>query len=63
MEAASRLFIREVADKFYVNGLRICMGGDKELKGLAERLNGLNLMDIMKNNLKDMDMVSSELVR
>ena len=63
MEASSRLFVREVAEKVYVNGLKICMGSDKELKGLAERLNGLNLLDIMKNNLKDMDTVSSELVR
>ena len=63
MEAASRLFVREVAEKVYINGLKICMGSDKELKGPAERLNGLNLMDIMKNNLKDMDTVSSELVR
>jgi alkylation response protein AidB-like acyl-CoA dehydrogenase len=63
MEAASRLFVREAAEKFYINGLKICVGFVAELKGLAGRLNGLDLMDIMKNNLKDMDTISTELVR
>jgi len=63
MTAAARLFVKEVAEKMYINGLKICMGCDAELGGLAVRLNGLNLSNIMKNNLKDMDLVSAELVK
>ena len=63
MKAAARLFVKEVAEKIYINGLRICMGCDTELDALAGRLNGLNLANIMKNNLKDMYLVSAELVK
>ncbi|MBN1627554.1 MAG: acyl-CoA dehydrogenase, partial [Deltaproteobacteria bacterium] len=63
MKASARLFVKEVAEKMYINGLKICTGCDAELTDLAERLNGLNLADIMKNNLKDMDLVSAELVK
>jgi alkylation response protein AidB-like acyl-CoA dehydrogenase len=63
MQAAARLFVKEVADKIYLNGLRICMGADTELNALTARLNGLNMGNIMKNNLKDMNTVSAELVK
>lgn len=63
MKAAARLFVKEVAGKIYINGLKICMGCDAELSDLAARLNGLNLARLMKNNLKDMNLVSAELVR
>jgi hypothetical protein len=63
MKAVARLFVKEVAEKVYINGLKICMGCDTELNELAGRLNGLNLVGLMKNNLKDMDIVSSELVK
>jgi alkylation response protein AidB-like acyl-CoA dehydrogenase len=63
MKAAARLFVREVAEKVYINGLKICMGCETELGELAGRLNGLNIANLMKNNLKDMDIVSAELVK
>jgi alkylation response protein AidB-like acyl-CoA dehydrogenase len=63
MCAAARLFVKEAVEKIYTNGLRICMGCDTELNELAGNLNGLNLGNIMKNNLKDMDSVSAELVK
>jgi len=63
MKATARLFAREVAEKVYINGLKICMGCDTELNELAGRLNGLNLAGMMKDNLKDMDIVSVELVK
>jgi len=63
MKAAARLFVKDVAEKIYINGLKICMGCDSELTDLAARLNGLNLARLMKNNLKDMNLVSAELVR
>jgi len=63
MNAAARLFVKEVAEKVYINGLKICMGCDTELGALAGRLNGLNLAIILKNNLKNMDIVSAELVK
>jgi alkylation response protein AidB-like acyl-CoA dehydrogenase len=63
MKAAAWLFVREVAEKVYINGLKICMGCETELGELAGRLNGLNIANLMKNNLKDMDIVSAELVK
>jgi alkylation response protein AidB-like acyl-CoA dehydrogenase len=63
MQAAARLFVKEVAEKMYINGMKICTGCGAELSELAGRLNGLNLSRLMKNNLKDMDLVSAELVK
>lgn len=63
MKAAARLFVKEVAEKMYINGLRICMGCNAELTELAESLNNLNLANLMKDSLKDMDLVSAELVK
>jgi alkylation response protein AidB-like acyl-CoA dehydrogenase len=62
MMAASRLFAREVCEKVYINGLKICAGCDKELNELIGKLNDLNLGNLMKDNLKDMDTVATELV-
>jgi alkylation response protein AidB-like acyl-CoA dehydrogenase len=63
MGAAARLFAREVSEKVYINGLKICMGCDRVLDELAEKLNDMNLGHIMKDNLKDMDTVAAELVK
>jgi alkylation response protein AidB-like acyl-CoA dehydrogenase len=63
MNAAARLFVKEAVEKVYTNGLRICMGCDTELNELAGRLNSLNLGSLMRNNLKDMNIVSAELVK
>ena len=63
MKAASRLFIREVCEKVYINGLKICAGCDTELKELTGILNDMNLGNLMQDNLKDMDTVATELVK
>lgn len=60
--AAARLFAREVAEKVYLNGLKIACGCDKDMEELKERLNSLDLALAMKANLSDMDLVARELV-
>jgi alkylation response protein AidB-like acyl-CoA dehydrogenase len=62
MQAAARLFAREVAEKVYLDGLRIACGCDKDMAELRERLNSLDLPLAMKANLRDMDLVARELV-
>jgi alkylation response protein AidB-like acyl-CoA dehydrogenase len=62
IKAAARLFAREVAEKVYLNGLRIACGCDKDMEELKERLNPLDLALAMKANLSDMDLVAKELV-
>jgi alkylation response protein AidB-like acyl-CoA dehydrogenase len=63
VQAAGRLFAREVAEKVYFNGLRIACGCDKDMADLKERLNSLDLTLAMKANLRDMDLVAQELVK
>jgi alkylation response protein AidB-like acyl-CoA dehydrogenase len=63
MKATARLFAREVAEKVYLNGLRIACGCDKDMDELQERLNSLDLALAMKANLSDMDLVARELVK
>ena len=63
MMAAARLFSRETVEKVYFNGLKICRGCETAIDDIAERLNSLNLAELMKDNLKDMDTVSDELVK
>jgi alkylation response protein AidB-like acyl-CoA dehydrogenase len=63
IKASARLFAREVAEKVYLNGLRIACGCDKDMDELKERLNSLDLMQAMKANLSDMDLVAKELVK
>jgi len=63
MRATARLFAREVAEKVYLNGLRIACGCDKDMEEVKERLNSLDLSQAMKANLNDMDLVAKELVK
>jgi alkylation response protein AidB-like acyl-CoA dehydrogenase len=63
IEAAARLFAREVAEKVYFNGLRIAHGCGQEMNGLVEKLSSLDLAQAMKANLSDMDLVAKELVK
>jgi alkylation response protein AidB-like acyl-CoA dehydrogenase len=63
MQAAARVFAREVAEKVYLNGLRIACGCDKDMAELKEGLNSLDLTLAMKANLRDMDLVAKELVK
>jgi alkylation response protein AidB-like acyl-CoA dehydrogenase len=62
IKATARLFAREVAEKVYLNGLRIACGCDKDMDELKERLNSFDLAQAMKANLSDMDLVARELV-
>ena len=63
MQAAARLFVAEVIEKVYVDGLKIALGYDHDM---AEELNGLKVLDLsqaLNAHLKDMDLIASELVR
>ncbi len=62
VKAAARLFAREVVEKVYLNSLKIIHGCNQTIDELAERPNALNLGSAMKDSLKDMDLVSAELV-
>ncbi|HOP46741.1 MAG TPA: acyl-CoA dehydrogenase family protein [Desulfobacteraceae bacterium] len=63
IKAASRIFAREVLEKIYSNGLRIAYGCDDVIEDLAGRIKTLDIGSAMEGNLKDMDMVSLELVK
>jgi alkylation response protein AidB-like acyl-CoA dehydrogenase len=63
MKAVARLFAREVAEKVYLNGLKIVRGCDANMDDLAKRLNSLDLGQAMEANLRDMDLVAKELVK
>ncbi len=63
IEAVARLFAREVAEKVYLNGLRIAHGCEQDMNGLVEKLSSLDLAQAMKANLSDMDLVAKELVK
>lgn len=62
MQAAARLFAREVLEKVYINGLKISAGCGDALNESVEKLNGLNMGSAMNDNLNDMDLVAAELV-
>ena len=47
----------------YLNGLKIANGCDTSLEDIMEKLNALNMTGLMKDNLKDMDIVASGLVK
>jgi len=63
IKAAARLFAREVAEKVYMNGIKIAGGCDHVMDEVMENLNSLGLGRAMKYNLKDMAIVTAELVR
>ena len=63
MKAAARLFARDVSERVYVNGLKIAFGCDKDMPEVLESLKTLNLGEIMKDRLRDMDLVAEELVK
>jgi alkylation response protein AidB-like acyl-CoA dehydrogenase len=63
MNAVSRLFAREAVEKVYLNGLKICQGCKEALDDMSEKLGTLNIPELMKDNLKDMDTVSAELIK
>ena len=63
MNATARLFARDVSEKVYINGLKIACGCDKDMPEVLESLNTLNLGEVMKDRLRDMDSVTKELVK
>jgi alkylation response protein AidB-like acyl-CoA dehydrogenase len=63
MNAAARIFSREVIETVFIKGLKIARGCDTEIEGLSEKLNTLDIGKTMVDNLKDMDIISAELVR
>ena len=62
VQAAARVFSREVVEKVYINSLRILRGCGREVDGMADVLESLNVGHAMEGNLDDMDMLAAELV-
>ncbi|MDB4444289.1 acyl-CoA dehydrogenase family protein [bacterium] len=62
MNAAARLFARDVAEKVYINGLKLARGRDQEMNDLLGILQTLDLTQAMKASINDMDIVAAELV-
>ena len=62
INAAARLFAREAVEKVYVNGIKITQGCEKRDDEMAETMKSLDMGEIMRDNLKDMDIISTELV-
>ncbi len=62
MKAAARLFAREVVEKVYLNGLKIAHGCGQTMGECTAYLNALSLEEVMRDNLKDMDLVAEALV-
>jgi len=62
VKAAARIFVREAVSKVYLNGLEISCGCGQTIDETVENLGGLNVGQAMKDNLKDMDLISRELV-
>jgi len=63
LKAAARLFVREIFEKVYLNGLRIVSGCDQRIEEVAQELNSLNVGNAMQGSLKDMNLVAQELVK
>ena len=63
LKAAARLFVREIFEKVYLNGLRIVSGCDQRIEEVAQELNSLNVGNAMRGSLKDMNLVAQELVK
>jgi alkylation response protein AidB-like acyl-CoA dehydrogenase len=63
MKATARLLAREAIEKVYLNGVRIVHGCGQEPDTMAEDLGALNLGKVMRDHLRDMDLISAELVR
>jgi len=62
IKACARVFAREALQKVYVNGAKVLQGCDQTVDDLVGILEGLDLPVSMREFLKDMGQVSSELV-
>lgn len=63
MKASARLFAREAIGKVHRNGLKIIHGYDQKIEDVEETLNALDMGLVMKDSIKDMDLVAAELVK
>jgi alkylation response protein AidB-like acyl-CoA dehydrogenase len=63
MNASARLFVREVVENLFINGFKVTQGCETAMDDVVQSLNALNIAEIMRDNLKDLDTVSAELVR
>jgi hypothetical protein len=63
MKASARLFAREAIEMVYISGLKICQGCETAVDDLIEKLRSLNMAEVMKDNLKDMDTVVAEMAK
>lgn len=62
-KAAARLFAREALEKVYLNGLKIAQGCEPTMEDVAEKILSVDLGQVMKAHLADMNMVAEELVK
>lgn len=62
LKACARLFVRETIEKVYINGLKIAQGCDKISEEVKKKLEALNVGLAMKDIIRDMDFIASELV-
>jgi alkylation response protein AidB-like acyl-CoA dehydrogenase len=62
-KALARLFAAEVATKAYVNGARIAQGCGAIMEDVVPKLKELDLGEISRNVMADMDQVAVEIVR
>ncbi|HDZ90018.1 MAG: acyl-CoA dehydrogenase family protein [Deltaproteobacteria bacterium] len=62
MRAAARLFAREAVEKIYLNGIRILQGCAERDEQAGETVRSLDLGEVVRGSLQDMDIVARELV-
>jgi alkylation response protein AidB-like acyl-CoA dehydrogenase len=62
IKACARVFAREALQRVYVNGAKILQGCDQVVDDLVDALEKLDFPHLMKDLLKDMGLVSTELV-
>ncbi len=62
LKAAARIFARDVIKRVYLNGFQISCGCGILIKETTDLVNNLNLESALQDYLRDMDLISSELV-
>jgi len=63
MKASARLFAAEVAEKVFINGLKIAKGYDHDMEDVVVKLQGINFGEAVNSCLQDMDRIAEELVK
>ena len=62
INAAARLFAREAIEKVYLNSIKIIQGCEKRDDEMVETIESLDMGKVLRDNLKDMNIISAELV-